>query len=207
MKKIIIIAIAVLASMGIDANAQNRKNVENVIEIGSGLSFNDDDTARAGLALSGAYGLDLFLTPDLSIMPMIGGRISSESMIREGMDDLDLNDFVFADFSVSLRYHLYGGRNPITIGVGPYFSIVADRDKYNTVWDTTSGKVNVDGLKKVKASDFGIVPSINFDVLSFMSIGIKANLGIKDVNEKYPERFDIDSRRFNSVQATLALRF
>jgi len=204
MKKLLLPFIVLLFSSTVALNAQNQKRIEHVLEVGGGLSWNDDDTDRAGIAASVSYGMDVRLNNRFSVMPMIGYRVTSEGAIRSGWDGVSLNDFSFVDFSVSCRYRVFNGKTPIVVGLGPYISWIADRDKYsNNCYPYGS----IEGKKKLIKADIGLMPSVSFDLTPNFSLGAKMNLSLIDTSEHYREIDFQEERYLVTAESFLRFRF
>lgn len=203
MKKLLLPIIALFLSSLFALNAQNQKRVEHVLEVGGGLSWNDDDTDRSGATLSISYGVDFSLNDKFSVMPMVGYRRTSENMIRSGWNGVSLNDFGFIDFSLSARYRLFDGKVPIVVGVGPYISIIQDRDKYSIDYEPNH---SLQGKNKLKSIDFGLMPTISFDLNRHLSVGAKMNIGLTNTSEYYREIPRQEDRYLKSAETFLRFR-
>lgn len=180
------------------------KKVENNIQIGAGASWTDNDSGRTGIANSIGYGIDIRLSGRFSLMPMVDWRITSESIIRQGWVGADFNDFSFLDFSVSARWHFDTGGIPVAVGIAPYLSYALDKDQYYIDYDP---RHPLGGKAKLKAFDFGLMPSVSCDVWKFLSLGAKANLSLTDTSVRYDFYPNIAPRHIISAEIFARVRF
>lgn len=189
-----------VATISHNAMAQD-KRLEHNFTAGIGSSKTDNDTDRRGITLSLSYGADIYLSPSVSIMPMIGIRQTSESAIRSGWIGADFNDFSFLDAGLMMRWHSFHG---ITFGVGPYYSYVLERDKYYIDADPTDPLA---GKYKLKKNDFGLMPSVMFDLTRHFSLGIVGHISMIDTSEKYDFAPHLESRTLRSCEAVVTFRY
>lgn len=100
----------VLLLAGFTAFAQDQgswKKLEHNIRLGTGVAFETGSNAKSyhniGPAVQLAYGLDMALTENISLMPEISLRASMPFFLFAVGADLD--GMAYADLSLSLRYH------------------------------------------------------------------------------------------------------
>lgn len=138
-------------------------------------------------------------------MPAIGVRAMSENAIRSGWG-IDLDDFYFADFTVSARYHFTLGNTPATIGVGPYVAYALNDDKFGDPSDPEfDAKVNT--LSEIRKCDWGIKPAVTFGLGQHLTLGAEFVVGLRNVARTYPEYAPMESRYLCSGHITLGIIF
>lgn len=169
--------IALAISVCLGAAAQE-KNVEVMIMAGQGVSASNDETL--GVALKLGLGVDVKLADKWSLMPEAGLRILSEGLAHFGAVGADFDDLAMADFSVSARLHL----GKTAIGLGPYVSYMLNEDDYYIDWDPSHP---ADGKPEFKSFDYGIKPSVFFNVSRHWSFGIDTCFGLRNVMIQYPD--------------------
>ncbi|MCQ2147412.1 MAG: PorT family protein [Bacteroidales bacterium] len=179
------------------ASAQT-KRLDNNIQLGIGVS--GSNSGDAGLATKLSYGLDIAITPSWSIMPSIGHQILNEYIFYFGMVGGDYDIFEMATFSVAPRFH----KNGVNIGVGPYFSWILGDETYYIDADPNDPLNN---KSEIGSFDYGIQPSISFDVRKHWRFGVEAEIGLPNVMIQYPEYQMTGTRRLKAIMATACFHF
>jgi len=187
------------------ASSSSNSNSDYILTLGAGVSVADPFCYRGGLGLSLSYGVDSWIGSHLSLMPAIGLRAMSENVIRSGWG-IDLDDFYFADFTVSARYHFMLGGTETTVGVGPYIGYALNDDKYGDPSDPEfDAKVN--SLSEIRKCDWGIKPAVTFGLGEHFTLGAELVIGLRNVALNYPEYSPCENRYLYSGHVTFGFKF
>lgn len=179
------------------SSAQTKKFDHN-IQLGAGIS--GSNSGYVGLATKLSYGLDIAISPSWSIMPSIGHQILNEYIFHYGMVGGDYDIFEMATFSIAPRFHKDG----VIIGLGPYCSWIHDGDTYYIDADPSDPLNN---KTEIGSFDYGIQPSISFDVRKHWRFGVEAEIGLPNVMIQYPEYKMTGTRRLKAIMATACFHF
>jgi len=188
---------AALFFANVSTSAQT-KRLDNNIQLGVGISgSNSGDT---GLASKLSYGLDIYFNDSWSIMPSIGYMTYDEQIFYFGMDGGDFDMFETISFSLTPKFH----KDRFNIGVGPYYSRIINNETYYIDWDPNDP---LGGKSEVGKFDYGILPSISYDVRKHWRFGVEAMIGIPNIMIQYPEYDVSGTRRLKAIMATACFHF
>lgn len=177
----------VLLLAGFTAFAQDqgsRKKLEHNIRLGTGVAFETGSNAKSyhniGPAVQLAYGLDMALTENISLMPEIGLRASMPFFLFAVGADLD--GMAYADLSLSLRYHKPASN--VIFGLAPVVSYMVVPGTYYVDADPSDP---LNGKETFNRADFGIRPSMTFRHGRHFQWGVEAHIGVLNAMRQYPE--------------------
>lgn len=190
--------VAIFAVSFCSLSSAQTKRFDHNIQLGVGVS--GSNSGDVGLSTKLSYGLDIAISPSWSIMPSIGHQVLNEYIFYFGMVGGDYDIFEMATFSIAPRFHKDG----VNIGLGPYCSWIFDGDTYYIDADPTDP---LNDKTEIKSFDYGIQPSISFDVRKHWRFGLEATIGLPNVMIQYPEYNCTGTRHLKSIMATACFHF
>lgn len=166
------ILIGFLLGLVINAAAQERK-WEHSIYAGSGVFVaNDNHSVSKPFGLQAGYGLSYFVADRWAIHSGVGiQQLATYGTL-----------LTYLDIPLTMQYHTIGSNNHWTFGLGPVISFCISNDEYNmdnTPDDTLLRK------KRFKSYNFGIQPSIAYNLSNHWRIGIDGKIGLMNVKASY----------------------
>lgn len=168
--------ISILLGIGLllanETNAQERK-WEHSIYAGAGVFVaNDNHSVSKPFGLQAGYGLSYFVADRWAIHSGVGiQQLATYGTL-----------LTYLDIPLTLQYHTIGSNNHWTFGLGPVISFCISNDEYNmdnTPDDTLLRK------KRFKSYNFGLQPSIAYNLSNHWRIGIDGKIGLMNVKASY----------------------
>ena len=168
--------ISILLGIGLllvnETNAQERK-WEHSIYAGAGVFVaNDNHSVSKPFGLQAGYGLSYFVAERWAIHSEVGiQQLATYGTL-----------LTYLDIPLTLQYHTIGSNNHWTFGLGPVISFCISNDEYNmdnTPDDTLLRK------KRFKSYNFGLQPSIAYNLSNHWRIGIDGKIGLMNVKASY----------------------
>lgn len=192
--------------MSLCATAQNvdYKKVESNIFASVGTFTEHRGLSDMGMCLNLSYGLDFRFNEHWSLMPRIGYRDMLEDIVHIGWVGGDPDFFSFLDFYITPRYHYSIENTNVVYSIAPVFSKTINQDRYYVDAYPSSP---LDGLTKIKPSDFGISSSLLFEIGKHWSLGVEAYFDLGNVSIQYPELDVFPTRYIRHIFFTSAFRF
>ena len=211
MKRILFITAILLLSFPA-IHAQEYKKVESNLMLNSGTFFetgsyygnynwgtlfSSTNSFRPWYLLFGghvtrlSYGLDIRMSDHWSLMPGVGARIQTASLLGMFAVGGDIDVMAAADAFCVLRYHIPVGDDQIIIGLGPDVSFLS-KDKYYIDADPADPR---NGKQKFYRFDYGIQPSVTFRTGKHWQWGLEANIGLRNMRIPY----ELDYTPWSSV--------
>lgn len=203
MKRILVILFVVLFTAG-NLYAQKDKRVESNLMFNSGTFFETgsnyanmnwlrmlSDLRRfswESLFLPGhvsriSYGLDIRMNDRWSLMPGLGLRAQTATIIGMFAVGGDIDVLTAADAFCALRYHLpTRSGNQIIFGLGPDVSRILWQSKYYFDAEPNDPR---NGLQKFYNYDYGVQPSVTFRMGKHWQFGLEANIGLRNMRIPY----------------------
>ena len=188
MKRLPYVLVAVLISFTASAQQNSAwKRLENNFQIGGGLFLESGYLAREenpGAVLRLAYGLDIRLGDQWSVMPGAGLRAQLSQIDHLMAVGNDPDAMSLADVSVTARYHFESDGSRMVVGLGPALSFMTSPDTYYVDADPNDP---LDGKEKFKRYDIGLQPSITFLRGKHFQWGFEGSIGLLNAMRQYPE--------------------
>ena len=128
-----------------------------------------------------SYGLDIRMGDRWSLMPGVGARVQTASLLGMFAVGGDIDMMAAADAFCVLRYHIPVGEDQIIIGLGPDVSFLS-KDKYYIDADPADPR---NGKQKFYRFDYGIQPSVTFRTGKHWQWGLEANFGLRNMRIPY----------------------
>ena len=192
-----------LCALPLTGWAQTRK-FEHTLFGGVGLQMNKhsylgDKSLETGICGRLGYGLNCYLTPNLSIMPGANLRFTLEQSEQKGssLDSGPGRGLTFADLPVLLQYHVRGRRGGLVVGLGPVFSFCLDNTRSVSTDESPFTNPN---RRVVRRFNLALQPSLLYEQGHFR-YGIEAYVGLLKVDDFCP-----DTRMYD-LSAVLHYRF
>lgn len=201
--KRILIALAAFLLVLSGASAQNgasSKRVESNLMFNSGTfyevgscnsninwnSFSHNGFSPIHLLLPGhvfriSYGLDFRMNDRWSLMPGVGLRAQTASLIGMFAIGGDVDVMAAADVFCALRYHLQAGNCRIIFGLGPDVSYLT-KSTYYIDADPSDPR---NREQKFYRFDYGLQPSVTFRMGKHWQWGLEANFGLRNMRIPY----------------------
>lgn len=130
-----------------------------------------------------SYGLDILMNDRWSLMPGLGLRAQTASVICMFAVGGDIDVLTAADAFCALRYHLpTRSGNQIIFGLGPDVSRILWQSDYYIDADPNDP---LNGLQKFYKYDYGVQPSITFRKGKHWQFGLEANIGLRNMRIPY----------------------
>lgn len=168
--------ISILLGIGLllanETNAQERK-WENSIYAGAGVFVaNDNHSVSKPFGLQAGYGLSYFVAEKWAIHSGVGiQQLATYGTL-----------LTYLDIPLTMQYHTIGSNNHWTFGLGPVISFCISNNEYNmdnTPDDTLLRK------KRFKSYNFGLQPSIAYNLSNHWRIGVDGKIGLVNVKASY----------------------
>ena len=131
-----------------------------------------------------SYGLDIRMNDRWSLMPGVGLRVQTASLLGMFAVGGDIDVMAAADAFCVLRYHIPVDEDQIIIGLGPDVSFLSKQGYYIDA-DPTDPR---NGQQKFYRFDYGIQPSITFRTGKHWQWGLEANIGLRNMRIPYEFR-------------------
>ena len=128
-----------------------------------------------------SYGLDIRMSDHWSLMPGVGARVQTASLLGMFGVGGDFDIMAAADAFCVLRYHIPIGEDQIIIGLGPDVSYLS-KDTYYIDADPADPR---NGKRKFYRFDYGIQPSVTFRTGKHWQWGLEANIGLRNMRIPY----------------------
>ena len=159
----------------------NASNINVVKAIFSSTTFRPQYLLYGGYVFRLSYGLDVRMNDRWSLMPGVGARVQTASLL--GMFGIggDIDAMAAADVFCVLRYHIPVGEDQIIIGLGPDVSFLS-KDTYYIDADPADPR---NGKQKFYRFDYGIQPSVTFRTGKHWQWGLEANIGLRNMRIPY----------------------
>lgn len=190
MKRILLITLASLAAV-VSLQAQD-KRVESNLTFNSGIFFECGSQSHVfyssfnplllGHVSRIAYGLDIKLAEAWSLMPGVGLRAQTQSVLGMYSIGGDVDIMTAADAFCALRYHFPVKTGEIVFGLGPDVSRLIWQDAYYIDADPGDPR---NGKQKFYKFDYGVQPSITFRKGKHWQFGLEANIGLRNMRIPY----------------------
>lgn len=164
----ITILIAVLLGCVINAAAQEKK-WEHSVYAGTGVFVaNEDHSVSKPFGLEAGYGLSYYVAENWALHSGVGiQQLATYGTL-----------LTYLDIPITLQFHTIGDNNHWVFGLGPVISFCISNDEYNM--DNTLDDDLV-GLKRFKSYNFGLQPSIAYNLSNHWRIGVDGKVGLINV--------------------------
>ena len=158
---------AVLLGWGLTAAAQEKK-WEHSVYAGTGVFVaNEDHSVSKPFGLEAGYGLSYYVAENWALHSGVGiQQLATYGTL-----------LTYLDIPLTLQYHTIGDNNHWVFGLGPVISFCISNDEYNM--DNTLD--DLVGLKRFKSYNFGLQPSIAYNLSNHWRIGVDGKIGLMDV--------------------------
>ena len=166
----------------LNIQAQNKKWEHNIY-VGAGLMMKSEDShSHQGLSLKAGYGLGYFFNGQWSVMPGLAVRNVEENPFAEAADGADEDGFTILDVPIVARYNVGNGTGSFTFGLGPVLSFCIDNETYYIDADPSSP---LNKLNKCKTFSVGLQPSISYQMLKHLSIGLDGYYCLTNIKDTH----------------------
>ena len=162
------ILLVVLLGCVINAAAQEKK-WEHSVYAGTGVFVaNEDHSVSKPFGLEAGYGLSYYVAENWALNSGVGiQQLATYGTL-----------LTYLDIPITLQYHTIGDNNHWVFGLGPVISFCISNDEYNM--DNTLDDDLV-GLKRFKSYNFGLQPSIAYNLSNHWRIGVDGKIGLMNV--------------------------
>ena len=184
--RFLLVTLISVTVFGFSANAQNEKKVTPVLEIGAGLSLEQNSYSGRwipGLATEFNFGLEIRLDNKWSVMPQIGHNLMYGEVLHAvlGYVGCDFDVYSFYNAAVLGRYRIKDG---MAVGFGPAIYITGNNDTYYIDADPSDP---LNGRTKIKPLDLCVRTTLTWDLGEHWRIGALANIGLRNMMLQYPD--------------------
>jgi len=157
-----------------------------------------------GLAVRLSAGVEMKLAENWSVLAGAG--------IREQISDIahflwvgsDPDGLGGVDVHLAARYRINAGNSAFILGLGPQVTFVTEHDTYYVDHDPNDP---IDGQRKFLPTDYGIQPSIYYELGKHWEFGVEGCIGLRNMRIQYPEHHRTGTTRMHTILFVAGFRF